>query len=137
MTRLRSKGFKLSVAIQADTRCHEIPGFIEKAVAAGVNTVFVGLESLNSANLAVMKKRQNSIANYREMLMAWKKHPVLVIGAYIIGLPEDTRDSILRDIVIIKRKLPVDLLALAFLLHCQVQNYIRECSSKGFGWSLI
>jgi len=113
LIRLRREGIKLLVAIQVDTRCHEIPGFIEKAVAAGVGTVFIGLESLNAANLAAMKKRQNSIEMYREMLLTWKKHPVLTIGAYIIGVPEDTRESILRDIDTLKRELPVDLLSLS------------------------
>ena len=131
LIRLRGEGFKLFVAIQVDTRCHEIPGFIEKAVAAGVVTVFIGLESLNSANLTAMKKRQNSIASYKEMLIAWKKHPVLVIGAYIIGLPEDTRESILRDIGTIKHQLPVDLLSLSIFTPLPGSELHKEMLKQG------
>lgn len=128
---LRSLGFKLLVAIQVDTRCYQIPGFIEKAVAAGVATVFVGMESLNEANLATMKKRQNSITLYREMLIAWKKHPVLVIAAYIIGFPEDTRETILQDIATIKQQLPVDLLSLSIYTPLPGSELHREMVKKG------
>ncbi|MCP4340409.1 MAG: radical SAM protein [Desulfobulbaceae bacterium] len=131
LIRLRSEGLKLLVAIQVDTRCYKIPGFIEKAVAAGVATVFIGMESINSENLAAMKKRQNSINHYREMLIAWKKHPVLIIAAYIIGLPEDTRDSILMDIETIKQKLPVDLLSLSIFTPLPGSELHREMLNQG------
>ena len=106
---LRKEGIKLNLIIQVDTLCHKIEGFIDKAVEAGVSQVFVGLENINPDNLAAMKKRQNKITEYRNMLLQWKKHPVIIWGAYILGLPNDTRESILRDIDIIKKELPIDL----------------------------
>src|SRR5512137_793245 len=46
--RLRQEdGLKLSFIIQVDTRCHKISNFVAKAGAAGVNRVFIGLETLN------------------------------------------------------------------------------------------
>lgn len=107
---LRKEGVKIGFLIQVDTLCHKVPGFIDKCVAAGVNEVFVGLENINPDNLKAMKKYQNKITEYREMLLAWKRHPVIVYGAYIIGMPNDTEESILRDVEIIKRELPIDLL---------------------------
>lgn len=112
---LREEGIKMSYVIQVDTLCHRISGFIEKCVAAGVDQVFVGLENINPDNLAAMGKKQNRISEYREMLLAWKRHPVIVWGAYIIGFPNDTRESILRDVEIIKRELPIDLLNISIL----------------------
>lgn len=106
---LRKAGITLSLIIQVDTLCHKIPRFIEKAVAAGVTQVFVGLENINPDNLILMKKRQNKITEYRKMLLEWKKYSVVIWGAYILGLPGDTRESILRDIEIIKKELPIDL----------------------------
>ena len=53
--------------------CHKIPGFIEKAAAAGVKRVFIGLENINPDSLVGAKKKQNHIADYREMLQAWRK----------------------------------------------------------------
>jgi Radical SAM superfamily len=100
----------LGPMIQVDTLCHKIPNFIEKAKRAGVNKVFIGLENINPDNLATAKKRQNKITEYRKMLLAWKKQGILTIAGYILGFPEDTPETIKRDIEIIKHELPIDLL---------------------------
>jgi hypothetical protein len=96
--------------IQVDTGCHKIPNFIPKARRAGVTRVFIGLENINPANLLAAKKRQNKITEYRKMLLAWKHAGVVVYAGYILGFPADTPKSILEDIEIIKKELPVDLL---------------------------
>ncbi|MEM9632982.1 MAG: radical SAM protein [Pseudomonadota bacterium] len=106
---------KFTLIIQVDTLCHKIPNFIEKCIQAGVDQVFIGLENINPDNLAGSKKRQNKITDYREMFMAWKKHPVILTAGYIIGFPNDTRESVLRDIDVIKRELPIDILSLSIL----------------------
>lgn len=112
---LRKEGIKLVFLIQVDTQAHKIPNFIEKAVAAGVEQVFIGLENINADNLKTIQKRQNKITDYRNMLLEWKKHSVVIWGAYIIGFPNDTYDSVLRDIDIIKRELPIDILNTSIL----------------------
>ncbi|WP_111360163.1 B12-binding domain-containing radical SAM protein, partial [Rhodoplanes elegans] len=101
--------------IQVDTLCHKLPGFIEKAARAGVRRVFIGLENINPQNLADAKKRQNKITEYREMLLAWKSVRVITYAGYILGFPADTVESIMHDIDVIKRELPVDLLEFFYL----------------------
>ena len=101
---------KITLFIQIDTECHKIPGFIEKARRAGVRRVFIGLENINPENLSGARKNQNRITEYRRMLHAWRKVRVITIAGYILGFPADTPESILRDIDIVKRELPVDLL---------------------------
>jgi radical SAM superfamily enzyme YgiQ (UPF0313 family) len=96
--------------IQVDTLCHRIANFIEKCERAGVRRVFIGLENINPENLIGAKKRQNKITEYRKMLLAWKSARVITCAGYILGFPNDTLDSILHDIEVIKRELPVDLL---------------------------
>jgi hypothetical protein len=105
----------IGFTIQVDTLCHKIPNFIEKAAQAGVRRVFIGLENINPDNLIAAKKRQNKITDYRQMLQKWRKHGAITCAGYIIGFPGDTRDSVLRDIEIIKRELPLDILELFFL----------------------
>lgn len=113
---LREKeGLSFRLIIQVDTLCHRIPRFIEKAARAGVNRVFIGLENINPDNLLAAKKRQNKITEYRAMLQDWRAYGVTTYAGYILGFPGDTRASILRDIDIIKRELPVDLLEFFFL----------------------
>ncbi|MDR3496429.1 MAG: B12-binding domain-containing radical SAM protein [Ancalomicrobiaceae bacterium] len=106
---------KFSLIIQVDTLCHRIPGFIEKAAKAGVRRVYIGLENINPDNLLAAKKKQNRIAEYRQMLLDWKHVGCTIYAGYIIGFPHDTLESTLRDIEIIKRELPLDLLEFFFL----------------------
>jgi hypothetical protein len=95
--------------------CHRIPNFIEKAARAGVKRVFIGLENVNPDNLIGAKKRQNKITEYRKMLLAWKQARIVTYCGYILGFPSDTPDAILRDIRIIQKELPVDLLEFFYL----------------------
>ena len=95
--------------------CHKIPRFVEKAAAAGVKRVFIGLENINPDNLSGAKKKQNHIADYREMLQAWRKSRAVTYCGYIIGFPNDTPKSVVRDIEIIKRELPLDILQFSCL----------------------
>ena len=105
----------LGFMIQVDTQAHKIPRFVEKAVAAGVSKVFLGLESINPANLAAANKGQNNIADYRSMLNRWRDAGIISYAGYILGFPGDTPGSIERDIKLIKQQLPVDVLEFFFL----------------------
>lgn len=100
----------LGLMIQVDTLCHKIPGFIAKAKRAGVTRVFIGLENVNPDNLAAAKKRQNKITEYRAMLLAWKAEGIITLAGYILGFPADTPESIRRDIAIIQKELPLDII---------------------------
>ncbi len=110
MIALREEGLNIGFTIQVDTLCHRIPNFITKAGRAGVRRVFIGLENINPENLLGAKKRQNRITEYRAMLQAWREAGAITYAGYIIGFPGDTKESILRDVEIIKRELPLDIL---------------------------
>ncbi|MBV8796818.1 MAG: radical SAM protein [Hyphomicrobiales bacterium] len=105
-----NKGFKIKLILQVDTLCHKIPNFIEKAARAGCNQVFIGLENINPQSLQNAKKRQNKIWEYRVMLQAWRAQKVMTWAGYILGFPTDTPETIARDIDIIKKELPLDIL---------------------------
>jgi radical SAM superfamily enzyme YgiQ (UPF0313 family) len=107
--------FNIKLLLQVDTLCHRIPNFIPKAARAGCTAVFIGLENINPESLMGAKKRQNKIWEYRDMLQAWKKAKVMTYAGYILGFPTDTPESIARDIEIIKKELPIDILEFFFL----------------------
>ena len=109
------EGLKANLTIQVDTLCHRIPNFIDKAVRAGVMRAFIGLENINPDNLLAANKKQNKITEYRAMFQQWHERGVFTLAGYILGFPGDTKESILRDIEIIKRELPVDILEFFFL----------------------
>ena len=122
---------KIGFTIQVDTLCHKIENFIEKTTKAGVRRVFIGLENINPDNLLVAKKRQNKITEYREMLQKWRTNGALTYAGYILGFPGDTRESILRDIEIIKRELPVDVLEFFFLTPLPGSEDHQKQSKQG------
>jgi hypothetical protein len=107
---LREKdGIPIGLLIQVDTLCHKIPNFVEKAKRAGATRVFIGLENINPDNLAAAKKRQNKITEYRKMLLAWKAQGMMTLAGYILGFPGDTPETIRRDIAIVQKELPLDI----------------------------
>jgi len=107
--------FNIRLLLQVDTLCHRIPNFIEKAARAGCTAIFLGLENINPESLMGAKKRQNKIWEYREMLLAWRAQKVMTYAGYILGFPTDTPETIARDIEIIKKELPVDILEFFYL----------------------
>jgi len=122
---------KIGFTIQVDTMCHRIPNFIEKAAQAGVRRVFIGLENINPDNLIGAKKRQNKITEYRVMLQKWREAGAITYAGYILGFPSDTKESILRDIEIIKRELPLDILEFFFLTPLPGSEDHKVLSQKG------
>jgi radical SAM superfamily enzyme YgiQ (UPF0313 family) len=107
---LRDQGIKVSLMIQVDTLCHKIPKFIDKCGKAGVTRVFIGMESVNPETLIAAKKRQNKITEYRNLLLAWKSIGAVTYAGYILGFPTDTPETIKRDIAIVQKELPVDMM---------------------------
>ena len=111
LIRMREEeGLFIKIVAQVDTAAHKIRGFIEKAGRAGVNRVFIGLENINPESLKDARKGQNRITEYRAMLQAWHRVGTLTYAGYILGFPGDTPATIERDIRIIQKELPIDLL---------------------------
>jgi hypothetical protein len=93
--------------------------------------VFIGLENINPDNLLAAKKKQNKITEYRAMLQKWREHGAITYAGYILGFPEDTKESILRDIEIIKKELPIDVLEFFFLTPLPGSEDHKVLSQKG------
>jgi radical SAM superfamily enzyme YgiQ (UPF0313 family) len=128
---------KISFIIQVDTLCHKLPGFIEKCKRAGVKRVFIGLENINPDSLLGAKKRQNKITDYRQMLLAWKQAGIVTYCGYILGFPGDTRESVIHDIEVIKRELPIDLLEFFYLTPLPVPKITRSFTTPASRWTPI
>jgi len=122
---------KCRFVVQVDTLCHRIPNFIEKCGRAGVTSAFIGLENINPENLLAAKKRQNKITEYRQMLLAWKAAKVMTYAGFITGFPNDTPESIARDVEIIKRELPIDLLEFFYLTPLPGSEDHQKLHAKG------
>ncbi|MBR0738843.1 radical SAM protein [Bradyrhizobium liaoningense] len=126
-----TEGWQLSFTIQVDTLCHKLPNFVEKCARAGVRRCFIGLENINPDSLLGAKKRQNKITDYREMMLAWKQAKIVTVGGYILGFPNDTLASIVRDIRIIQDELPIDMLEFFFLTPLPGSEDHKTLYAKG------
>jgi radical SAM superfamily enzyme YgiQ (UPF0313 family) len=105
-----TEGVYLRFIIQVDALAYRIPNFVEKCQRAGCLRVFIGLESVNPKNLLDARKRQNKVGEYRTMLQAWRAAGIMTFCGYILGFPDDSVASIERDIAMIQRELPLDIL---------------------------
>jgi radical SAM superfamily enzyme YgiQ (UPF0313 family) len=124
-------GMDVRFLIQVDTLCHKIPNFVAKAKRAGVTRIFIGLENINPDNLLAAKKRQNKITEYRNMILAWKAVGIWTYAGYILGFPNDTPESARRDIEIIKKEMPLDVLEFFFLTPLPGSEDHKVLWSKG------
>ena len=132
MIKLREQeGFQTNFVMQVDTMCHKIANFVEKAARAGCKRVFLGLENINPDSLKGASKNQNRITEYRKMLLAWRNAGVITYCGYILGFPTDTPESIERDIRIIQRELPIDMMEFFILTPLPGSQDHKELLLKG------
>ena len=106
----RNHGIAFELFVQADTQAHRVPDFVRLAAEAGCLRAYLGVETLNVANLGAAAKPQNrNLDRVKDGVMAWKRAGVMTICSYIVGFPEDTPASVRQDMEYLKRELPFDL----------------------------
>jgi hypothetical protein len=104
---------------------------MDKARRAGVSRVFIGLENVNPDNLQAAHKNQNKVAEYRTMLLEWKRRSITTYCGYILGFSGDTPQRILEDIETVKRELPLDILEFFFLTPLPGSEDHKELQAAG------
>ena len=65
------------------------PGLLEKAVACGLRSLFVGFETLNPAALRAQRKVQNLHRDYGAAIRRLHDLGVMVNGSFVFGMDED------------------------------------------------
>ena len=65
------------------------PGLLEQAVAAGLRSLFVGFETLNTTNLKAQRKFQNLRQDYGATVRRLHDLGVMVNGSFVFGMDED------------------------------------------------
>jgi radical SAM superfamily enzyme YgiQ (UPF0313 family) len=65
------------------------PGLLEKAVACGLRSLFVGFETLNEAALRAQRKVQNLHRDYGAAIRRLHDLGVMVNGSFVFGMDED------------------------------------------------
>jgi radical SAM superfamily enzyme YgiQ (UPF0313 family) len=65
------------------------PGLLERAVDAGLRSLFVGFETLNSANLREQRKYQNLHRDYAAAIRRLHDLGVMINGSFVFGMDDD------------------------------------------------
>jgi radical SAM superfamily enzyme YgiQ (UPF0313 family) len=74
------------------------PDLLEAAVGAGLRSLFVGFESVNAANLAPQRKRQNIGRDYAAVARRIHDAGVMVNASFVFGMDEDGPDVFGRTV---------------------------------------
>jgi radical SAM superfamily enzyme YgiQ (UPF0313 family) len=74
------------------------PDLLEKAVRAGLRSLFVGFETVNGGNLAATRKRQNVGRDYGAVIRRLHDLGVMVNASFVFGLDEDGPDVFDRTV---------------------------------------
>jgi radical SAM superfamily enzyme YgiQ (UPF0313 family) len=93
------KGLGKSWGSQVCITVAEHEDLMHAAAEAGVNTFYIGFESVEAESLRSMDKKVNlrpSIRNYRETIRKIHDHGIGIIGGFILGSDTDTKDSFHR-----------------------------------------
>jgi len=65
------------------------PGLLERAVASGLRSLFVGFETLNTANLIEQRKYQNLRRDYAAAIRRLHDLGVMINGSFVFGMDAD------------------------------------------------
>jgi radical SAM superfamily enzyme YgiQ (UPF0313 family) len=74
------------------------PGLLEKAVACGLRSLFVGFETLSEANLRAQRKVQNLHRDYAAAVRRLHGLGVMVNGSFVFGMDDDGPDVFDRTV---------------------------------------
>jgi radical SAM superfamily enzyme YgiQ (UPF0313 family) len=74
------------------------PDLLEQAVGAGLRSLFVGFETVNSANLAERRKRQNVGRDYAAVVRRLHDVGVMVNASFVFGMDGDAPDVFDRTV---------------------------------------
>ncbi len=76
----------------------EQPRVLEKAVASGLRSLFVGFETVNSDNLQEQRKYQNIGRDYSAAVRRLRDLGVMVNGSFVFGMDHDGPDVFERTV---------------------------------------
>jgi radical SAM superfamily enzyme YgiQ (UPF0313 family) len=74
------------------------PGLLEKAVAAGLRSLFVGFETLNPQSLKEQRKYQNLDRDYSAAVRRLHELGVMVNGSFVFGMDHDDENVFDRTV---------------------------------------
>lgn len=95
---IKSK-LNMTFAVQASVRgILKTPGLAEAMAKAGTKFVFLGIENVSDSALEFMHKSNQLKSSDTELVVKeLKKHKIMVVGGFIFGHPDDTRETLIEN----------------------------------------
>jgi anaerobic magnesium-protoporphyrin IX monomethyl ester cyclase len=109
---------------------YDRPVLIEKMVRAGFALIYVGVENMSRRNLEYFKKGDIS-QKTGWVLDRLHRAGVIVMGGFIIGTPEDTREDIVSQFEFMRRA-PIDGFLIQVLTPYPGTPLTGELEAKGY-----
>jgi radical SAM superfamily enzyme YgiQ (UPF0313 family) len=108
---IRKSRLKLTFAVQASVRgFKKTPGLAKAMAEAGTKIVFLGIENASDTALEFMQKsNQLSSKDTMDVVDEIKKQGMLVVGGFILGYPDDNKDTLIENYNFAK-KIGIDIL---------------------------
>ena len=86
-------------ACQISSDAAQNPRLLDLMARSGCIGAFIGIESLNEANLAQMRKKWNvKYGGHAETLARFYEHGLMVFGTFVLGYDHDTTESFDRTL---------------------------------------
>lgn len=111
------------------TRADLIAGHARELAAQGLDGVYMGIESLNDANLTDQNKGE-TVTRITAAITDLTQNGISVSGTYILGLLHDTWDSIMQDLRSLQ-ELPLFVLIFLVLTPYPELPLYRDWKSRG------
>ncbi len=73
------------------------PGLLKLMSEAGVNLCFLGIENVNNKNINFLDAKQMHHSETKDMINELQGYGITVIGSFIIGNPDDTRETVYEN----------------------------------------
>lgn len=109
---------------------YDRPQVIEKMARANFDLVFLGIENMSSRNLKYYKK--GDIAEKTEwVLKKMRECRIMVMGGFILGSPDDTKEDILDQFRFMRDR-SIDSLLVQILTPYPGTPLTRELEEKGY-----
>ncbi|PLX50375.1 MAG: B12-binding domain-containing radical SAM protein [Desulfobulbaceae bacterium] len=84
------KNYRLRWVCQAPITIAKNADMLRKMMEAGCHGIFIGFESLNSKNIEVMGKKQNTVSFYEEAIRRIHDMGIGVYGSFVFGYDHDS-----------------------------------------------
>jgi radical SAM superfamily enzyme YgiQ (UPF0313 family) len=97
-----------AIGAQFSIECLRDDDFVEALAAAHCRMAFIGMESLNTASLAGVQKRQNKVEEYKAAFEKLHRRGILTFTGFMFALEEDTLEY--------SRRCPINSMTLGIAL---------------------